>query len=771
MLSIAAMGASGAGYYLNLAREDYYLEGGEPPGRFWGKKVLQEWKEMDVVTKEALALLLMGRAPDGRLLVQLQEGRAHHPGWDLTFSAPKSVSVFWAMAPEATRAIVQEAQREAVERALQYLERVAGFTRRGGGGARFERVRLLAALFEHGTSRAEDPQLHTHALLPNLGLRRDGTFGALWSRGIYLHKRAAGALYRAELSHLLAGRLGLPLEADKHSFAIRGVPRELIRVFSKRREAILRKLEEEGLEGGKAAAVAALETRNHKTTVAREELFLRWRAIGAEWGFSEREAHALLGMRERPVAGRIAAEVRQVVEAATYHESTFFRRDLVRLMAEHLESEGVPMREVLRLVRGALRSAEVVRLAKAAGYRLYTTVDMQAFEARLVDVARTPMREARHRIDAQAVVSVSAKRSLSAEQAHALLHIAATDDSLTLVSGLAGTGKTRMQAAARELWEKSGLRVLGAAIAAKAAFELEQGAGIPSRTLDGLLFRLDRERAFLTTNTVVVLDEAGMVGTRKMVRLLEHVRRVGAKVVLVGDERQLPPIEAGRPFRWLKEELGGPELVEIRRQREPWMRDVVRDLAAGRLEQAHEALAHHGRLHVDRSRGRLVRALIQKWEEAVAEVGISENLVLASTRAEVEMLNERLQEVRANRGDLTGLPVRVGESEFRVGDRVMFRKNDRFLGVRNGEFGVVEAAGLGREGELVMVRREGEAGSVVVNLKRYPHVELGYVVTTHKAQGATVESVQVLVGGGVVDVAMSYVQGSRSRAGTDIFLA
>lgn len=769
MLSIAAMGSGGAGYYTSLASEDYYIEGGEPPGLFWGRQVCEELGLLHLVSKEALGQILDGRATDGRPLVQAQDGRDHQPGWDLTFSAPKSVSVLWAMASPETRTIIQDAQRAAVERALQYLEGAAGFTRRGKAGHRMERVRLLAALFEHGTSRAEDPQLHTHALVPNVGLRRDGTFGTLWSRGFYLHKRAAGAIYRAELAHLLVERLGLRLTADKNSFGIHGVPKDLIRLFSKRREAILRKLEDEGLEGGRAAAFAALETRGRKSLVARDLLFSRWRAIGEEYGFGVREAEALRCMGVGVAVGRVVAKVREAIADATYHESTFFLRDLVRLLAERLESEGVAVAEVLEFAREALRSGEVVKLRKQEGYRLYTTVDMLAYEDRLSIIARTPSRDVRHRVAEDSLLEVPGNRSLSDEQGKALRHLVATEDGLALVSGLAGTGKTRLQAVARELWEGEGKVVLGAALSAKAAFELEQGAGIQSRTLDALLLRLDKEPRFLGPNAVVVLDEAGMVGTRKMVRLLEHVRRTGAKAVLVGDERQLPPIEAGAPFRWLREHLGAAELVDVRRQRESWMRDVVRDLAGGRAEEALRALSGHGRLHVVRGRGALVRDLVATWEKATKE-GLDENLVLASTRAEVAMLNQRLQEARVVRGEVTGARMCVGEAELCVGDRVMFRRNDRFLGVRNGEFGVVEAVGLGGEGAQVRVAMDGGARAVVVDSGMYSDLELGYSVTTHKAQGATVESVQVLVGEEAASLALGYVQASRARGCTFLFV-
>src|SRR5262245_27980884 len=200
MLSIAALSGGQGNYYLALARDDYYLKGGEPPGRWLGEgaKLLGLTGQVE---GPALKQLLRGFSADGAVpLIQGAGNSDHQPGWDLTFSCPKSVSVLWSQAEESERRVIQEAQAAAVREALDYLQDVAAFTRRGKGGHTQERTKLLVASFDHGTSRAQDPQLHTHCLILNVGVRADGTTGTILSEPFYRHKLAAGAMYRAELA-------------------------------------------------------------------------------------------------------------------------------------------------------------------------------------------------------------------------------------------------------------------------------------------------------------------------------------------------------------------------------------------------------------------------------------------------------------------------------------------------------------------------------------------------------------------------------------------
>ena len=294
MMSPAAMTLGQEAYYATLAAEDYYLNGGEPPGKWHGKGASRLGLGATVSTEQVKAAFRGFDPTTGEALVQHQKGRTRQPGWDLTFSAPKSVSVLWATLPEEEhRRAIAKAHEHAVRQALDYLESAAVHSRRGAGGKSFEHAELLFAMFEHGTSRAADPQLHTHALLLNAGFRAsDSTWGALESKPLYEEFRfAAGSLYRMALATQL-GALGYETvarnEGKLHSFELQQVPRELCEHFSKRRAQIESYIEEHGLPATtENFARAALYTRSIKGHVARGELFEHWATEAAqESGFT-----------------------------------------------------------------------------------------------------------------------------------------------------------------------------------------------------------------------------------------------------------------------------------------------------------------------------------------------------------------------------------------------------------------------------------------------------------------------------------------------------
>ncbi len=300
MLSIAEMSGTGAGlYYSNLAREDYYTNGGEPPGKWFGEgaRMLGLGERVE---RADFRTLLDGYSPDGeRRLVQNAGKEDRQSGWDLTFSPPKSVSVVWACVDQALSMEIVRAHHQAVEAVLGDLERTALFTRRGKAGSRQEPAGMVAAIFEHGTSRAQDPQLHSHALILNVGIREDGTTGTILSRPLYERKMMAGEEYRRGFGARLE-QIGFSiLWREKHEFEIAGVPQALCEEFSKRRAAIEKYLAEHGLSSAVAAKIAALETREAKQVRPRRELLESWRGTAREYGFGAREIDQLLAGKER----------------------------------------------------------------------------------------------------------------------------------------------------------------------------------------------------------------------------------------------------------------------------------------------------------------------------------------------------------------------------------------------------------------------------------------------------------------------------------------
>jgi conjugative relaxase-like TrwC/TraI family protein len=296
MLSISPpmKGVGHSEYYIKLACQDYYNTQGAEPGRWFGTGA-ERLGLRGSVQSEAYENLLWGRSPDGtQPLVQNADDPDRQTAWDLTFSAPKSVSVLWASAPEAVREVIERAHRRAVETALRFLEETAGVTRRGQAGARREHADVVFATFFHICSRAFDQQIHSHCLLINLAVRQDGTTGALWSRDFFRAKMTAGAIYQVQFAADLGQDLGLAIAPDRIGFQIEGVPKLLCRVCSKRRQTIKAAMEEQGATDAVSAKRITLETRPRKESVSRAELFARWRATTEAHGWTEAHAARLV---------------------------------------------------------------------------------------------------------------------------------------------------------------------------------------------------------------------------------------------------------------------------------------------------------------------------------------------------------------------------------------------------------------------------------------------------------------------------------------------
>ncbi|HLG85915.1 MAG TPA: Ti-type conjugative transfer relaxase TraA [Alphaproteobacteria bacterium] len=463
---------------------------------------------------------------------------------------------------------------------------------------------------------------------------------------------------------------------------------------------------------------------------------------------------------------RIIADPSMAFDAITLQQSTFTRRDMA--MFAHRHSDGI---EQFNAVMGAMRSApELVELgADGRGEDRFTTAKMIETEQRLHHAAELMAETERHGVrdaDREAALARAEARGLvlSAEQAEALAHVTDGRD-LGVVVGYAGTGKSAMLGVAREAWEAAGYEVRGMALSGIAAENLESGSGIASRTIASMEHGWRQGRDMLTSRDVLVIDEAGMVGTRQLERVLSHAADAGAKVVLVGDPQQLQSIEAGAAFRSLHERHGGAEIGEVRRQREDWQRDATRDLATGRTGGAIHAYDAHGMVHEAASREQARDDLIDHWDRDRQASPDKSRIILTHTNDEVRALNEAAHERMREAGDLgddVRLTVERGDRSFASGDRIMFLQNERGLGVKNGMLGtVVEVS------ERSMSVRTDDGRSVSFDLKDYDRIDHGYAATIHKAQGMTVDRTHVLATPGL-DAHGSYVALSRHRDGMEL---
>jgi Ti-type conjugative transfer relaxase TraA len=452
------------------------------------------------------------------------------------------------------------------------------------------------------------------------------------------------------------------------------------------------------------------------------------------------------------------------LRALTHQRATFTERDIAKFL--HTRTAGVEQFQAAMLK--ITTSPELVGLGKdERGLMRYSTQDMLEAEKALLLRARVLSGQGRHRVEAAPQASAQSQRALSAEQRAAFDHLTAAGD-LTALVGVAGSGKSTLLAAARMAWEAEGFTVKGAALSGIAAENLQLASGIQSRTLASYEYAWEQGRDCLSPKDVLVIDEAGMIGTKQLERMLAAAQQGWAKVVLVGDPEQLQAIEAGAAFRGVIGQTGMAQLSQVRRQREEWAREATGDLANGRTAKALQAYESRGRIvgtaTYEQAQGRLLSAWSQDRQRAADE----SRLILAYTRDAVGKLNDQARAILKEEGALTGgqmVQTTRGAREFAPGDRVLFLRNERSLGVRNGTLGTVERIGSG----AMQVRLDGDnEPRITVETKDYADLDHGYACTVHKSQGATVDRTYVLASG-YFDRHTTYVALSRHREAATLF--
>ena len=785
MLSISPIGSSrqAVSYYSNLGKEDYYLKGGEPAGKWWGRGAAALGLG-GLVGAEEFRNVLLGMSPDGtQKLVQNASDKKRRAAFDLTYSVPKSVSAAWSQADLPMRKRIEAAGERSLYRVLELFDSECGQTRRGHRGEKTERAGLIGAIFRHDTARGlpgetPDAQLHWHVVIANAVTRADSSTGAFDARPLFRRdmKMALGALFRAELSKELEtlGLLGYRPEKERGEgvaswFELDAVPKQLVQEMSKRRTEIQKWLRKRGLSGAKLAEKAAVNTRREKDDWTRDDLFREWAKVGKTHGFTRAELEQYLAETQRPVREpRIESDgaLERALVRITEDRARFSRTTLLRYAAEESQTRGAGIGDVIRAVDDAIESSpDIVRLEESEGDTNLTTSEMYyEIEEPMLNAAAALATEQRKRVGASDVAAVIREYdTIRAEQREAVRHVTTGSD-IACVVGIAGAGKTYALSVARECWERAGLTVVGTTLAAKASQVLEAGSGIESVHIHRLMDDLRRDKRSMPD--VLVVDEAGMVDSRTMKTLVDLAANVRTKLVLVGDHRQLQAIRAGAPFRGIAERIGCSELIEIVRQRELWQRDAVREFRDGDALSALAKYQERGLLFIGDDREDAMEQLAHDWAAVPAEDRL-ETYIFASTNYEVETLNRLCQRERMLSGELSFDRLTVGAYDFHVGDRVMFRKNNAALLLRNGSVG--DIIGVNEEAESLRVRLD-DGYQVEIDVKHYTDVHLGYAMTGHKGQGITAKQYAfVLTGGPMTDREMSYVQGSRGAGVTKIY--
>lgn len=512
--------------------------------------------------------------------------------------------------------------------------------------------------------------------------------------------------------------------------------------------------------------------------------------------------------RRQDMADRLLAEPALLLKQLANERSTFDEKDIAKALHRYVDDP-----EDFANIRARLMASDDLVLlkpqqvdrqtGKVAEPAIFTTREILRIEYDMAQSAEVLSKRTGFGI-AEAKVAAAVRQvetadpekpfKLEQEQVDAVRHVTG-DSAIAAIVGLAGAGKSTLLAAARVAWEGEGHRVFGAALAGKAAEGLEDSSGIKSRTLASWELAWENGRDLLERGNVFVIDEAGMVPSQQMARMLKAVENAGAKAVLVGDAMQLQPIQAGAAFRAISERIGSAELAGVRRQQEAWARDASRLFARGKVEEGLDAYAQRGRIVETEQRVEVVERIVADWSAAREQVIArsraaghdgrlrgDEMLVLAHTNEDVKRLNESLRGVMNAAGALTAareFRTERGIREFAAGDRIISLENARFLEprarrlgpqyVKNGMLGTVVATGDLRGGPLLSVRLDN-GRDLVISEESYRNIDHGYAATIHKSQGATVDRTFVLATG-MMDQHLTYVSMTRHRDQATLYAA
>ena len=759
MVATLAQAASAA-YYLESQRSfrhpnEYYTAGEEPDGVWFNPKGLLGLENGGKVDSSDFHRLYHGFAPDGSQKLTRNAGSENRsPGMDMTFSADKSVSTLWAIADSELRGEIEQAHNDAARVALEEtVFRYCSYTRIRDREGRIKVLPadIAVAMFQHGTSRENDPQLHTHCVIFNAArTHEDGKWRAMHQYPVYSWAKAAGAVYRNALAWNLRERLGVRMEQygpDSAFTRIEGMPEDLQVFWSKRRKTIVAKAGELGIPSlGNASRMAGINklTRAGKSHDNDPEIrHERWREEAQ--GFVEREELI------RSVTGREAGIGREKIRELTARlddlpahlareEAVFRRPDMVEAAAN--AAAGLIGPEALKTAIERLRrNPEIERLepkkptaeslAGMAHTEVYSTRHNLGLEQAVRDMASSMAADTGHGIPEQVVrqkveTLLAGGYPLSQEQSLAIRHATIEGGRVAVIEGAAGSGKTTTLRPVTDLHREHGYEIVPTAVAWRTAVALGDDCDARPFCVDKLLKLAAKGQLEIGANTLIVVDEAGMLSTRQSHHILQLCERHGAKVVFAGDTRQQQPVEAGPGLRLIRDVAGSVRVDRIRRQKAdledvlvhvhsetpeqarfragltssqernalladyeamdrkpvftPWQVAVSEALRDGEAAQAIEAWRLRGRLHLCYDEEKTLKRLVDDWARHVKAEPEKSAVVLARTKAEARALSWLMRErVLGERTDIKRAVIEVSRDldgrvteplEIAVGDRI-----------------------------------------------------------------------------------------------------
>ena len=793
-VSYKKAGQGGGSYYTLQASEvdDYYTASEkEPPGVWYvaanqyGQRKTQlgitdELSFSSEDTKKFKALVNGLHPETNNKLVQNAGAKNRVALHDFTLSPPKSISVIWSQASDKMKVEIERVKFECSRSYMDYLSehavvRLAGKER---GSMIHAKAFVRGAIFVHGSSRENDPQAHDHFVLMNVAESEDGRTGALETRDMMRWQGAAASLFHADLAYKFR-QAGFSIRKDKNLFEIDGVPDNVLKEFSRRREEMTKLAEASGIDIADASRELlqklALESRPGKNELSRTELIALWRERGAAIGFTEKQVNEIIGLDTFVdlTPEQCRAEVKNVVDQITKTKAVFGEPELVAKAASAMI--GLASREQIIAAIEAYKSELLVSHGEHTRDTVFTNREMVTLEHEMLELCED--RNGKHIIE-----DFNLPESLSGEQRAAAEGVLRDENYLTIVEGAAGAGKTYTMASVARVYEANGYKVHGLAVAWTAALNLKKDADLAvGAAITGWINAAKKGEAGLDNKSLLILDEVGVVSARQMRDVLAVARQYGVKVVALGDRKQQKSVEAGDCLSPMVQRLGSFELKEIKRQNRVEEREAVKHLFEGNAAEAletfskrddgftvrdgdddvNEALvddwvASRSRTigdSIDFSRegkelsGQIVSQDANFWTVSTGEelhkVGRT-HLILASDNRSVRSLNQLAQERLLERGLLGEgrlLGTIDGEQALHVGDEIQIRSNSAEHEVYNRMRGRIE----GFEGDVMQVRMSDDR-LLPMNLNEKAWrtedgelaVQLAYATTTYSSQGLTV---------------------------------
>lgn len=782
MLSISKI--NNAKYYLSIGSDDYYLDANDQHSFWCGLGSMHLGLTYSQVEREPYEQLMKGFDPYGIPLVQNAGSENRRIGWDLTFSAPKSVSLVWAAGSEEIKEQILSAHKSAVIKAIDVLEQKTAITRRGKRSKQYEKVEgLTVASFSHFSSRELEPQIHNHCVVFNAAPRKDGTWGSLESRKFYLYKKAVGACYRAELSSQLK-QLGYEIEADGEFFHLKGIPHSLCDQYSTRSAQINAFNKEHGHD-----YKAAEKTRTVKAAES-ESTFSGWKIALNREGLTE---EFLDKIKVGPSLPTHISEIstNSIINKLTKDKSVFSDHELLNSIATEASYHGLNTKQILDLHDQALNHPLVIEVSNENSIQnIYTTLDALETD-RLMTQQAKHLQQYFSRIFTVRDIEEATQQAqndlgfeFNQEQVGAIQYIM-NSGNLCITQGSAGAGKTTALLAIRHAYQNQDLAILGASVAKKAADNLQTETGIESQTIASLVSRIRDKSQPLKYVHALVIDEAGLLSSDDLLTIFEEAWYSNCKVILTGEDKQLEAISKGGALRYLSkpENIGAYRIEEVKRQLMPWARQAVMDLRDGNSSEAFKALQSNDCLHWQSNSLDNKNALIKDWHTYQLLNPEKKSLVLAKSWKDVNELSETIRAIHISEGRVSTENVALKcsvadksfEYKFAVGDRVKFCRNEyRTLQVTNGTTGTIKRITPDKDDiRLTVETDDGRALSFLASEyadERGTFLCHAYALTIFSAQGVTVDGNTYTLYSNDMDRAHTYVALSRHKDQSHLYV-